>query len=228
MKAKLVVVIAIFLSIVAFLALSRRQQNAQVAREYNENRNHEYSVIDGVVVDKNDRPVSYMPVRADPKGASRGELRESATDKQGKFVITGIRYGTYLVRAGKSKEGYPWMTGTFYMNEDDGQTVVVTKEKKGYARVVLGERLGRIIGAVKDAKGKPVQIAVIKLTVAGSNPERSYQTTIEDDGSFVVPVPPEPVVLEAFADGYETFKSEGLNVSHGAVKKLRIRLRRSH
>jgi len=181
-------------------------------------------VIEGVVVDRNGRPVPHMPVRADPKGGYSGELPESATNKQGKFVITGIRYGTYLVRAGKSNEGYPWMTGTFYMNEDDGQTVVVNKEKKGFAKVVLGPRLGRIAGTVKDANGRPLSIAIIKLIIAGSNPERSYQTTIEDDGSFIIPVPPEPVNLEAFANGYEPFKSEGLNVSHDAMKKLQIRL----
>src|SRR5262249_30580525 len=116
--------------------------------------------------------------------------------------------------------------GNFHMNEDDYQEVTVSKGNKGLAKIVLGEKFGRISGVVKDDRGNPLSIATLRLTAAG-NPTRIYGTSIEGDGAFVVTVPPEPVIIEASADGYETFKSESLNVSRGAVKKLHIHLHRT-
>src|SRR5262249_10470332 len=110
-------------------------------------------------------------------------------------------------------------------NEDDFQAVTVSKGNKGFVKIALGEKFGRISGKVKDDSGKPLAIAALTLTAAG--PHRMYGTNVEDNASFVVTVPPEPVSLEVSAEGYETVKIENINVSRGAVKKLQIRLRRT-
>lgn len=230
MKSRWIIFTAIFLlSTTGFLALSSKQETPQAPIRSERSRDQvEYGVIEGVVVDKNNRPMLRMKVGVEPKNPSSREFRERLTDRQGKFVINGVRVGTtYLVHAGKDEEGYPWMMGSFHMNEDDVQEVTISKGTKGFVKIVLGEKFGVISGTVKDVAGKPLSVATLRLTVVG-NPSRFFGTSIEDDASFAVTVPPEPVVLEASAEGYETFRSESLNVGRGAVKKLRIRLRRSH
>ncbi len=229
MKAKWIIFTAVFLlSITAFLALSGKHDNPHASKRVNRSRNQvEYGVIEGIVVDKNDRPMPRMKVGAEPKDVPSREFRECLTDRQGKFVLTRIRIGTtYMVHAGKEEEGYPWLMGNFHMNEDEFQAVTVSKGNKGFVKIVLGEKFGRISGTVKDDSGKPLSIATLRLTATG-NPPRIYGTSIEGDASFVVTVPPEPVILEASAEGYATFKIENINVSRGAVKKLQIRLHRT-
>lgn len=229
MKPRWIIFTAVFLlSTTGFLALSRKQEPTQAPKRGDRGRNQiEYGVIEGIVVDKNNRPMPRMKVGAEPKNPSSREFRERLTDRQGKFVINGVRIGTvYLIHAGKDEEGYPWTMGTFHMNEDDAQEVTISTGTKAFVKIVLGEKFGVISGTVKDVEGKPLSIATLRLTVVG-NPSRFFGTSIEGDASFAVTVPSEPVVLEASAEGYETFRSESLNVGRGAVKKLQIHLRRS-
>jgi hypothetical protein len=230
MKTKWVIITAIFLlSTTGFFILPRSQKNLPETNLDDERKNRaEFSEIEGIVIDKNNRPMARMKVSVEPKYSPSREFREAITDRQGKFVITGVRIGTtYLVHAGKDEEGYPCMLGTFHMNENNVQEVTLSKGIKGFVKIALGEKLGVVSGTVKDVAGKPLSIATLRLTVVG-NPSRFFGTSIEDDASFAVTVPSEPVVLEVSAKGYETFRSENLKVSSGVVKRLQIRLRHSH
>lgn len=228
MKARLIIVITVLLSVPIILITARGYYGTWEERHcpgcQKPDQKQEYGVIEGVVVDKNNQPMPYMLVRAERKSGHIGELPEATTDKKGKFIIHGIPIGTHNVYAGKDAEGYPKMLGSFWLNEEQVQTVVVDKGSISVVKIVLGERLGRIIGVIRDVNGRKLKARpTVRLTVA-IDPKRWYQKLAEEDGSFLAVVPSDSLMLEASAEGYVTFRINKLTVGPSSIKKLRIHL----
>lgn len=176
-------------------------------------------MLEGVVVDADDRPVAGATVLAYPpspagilgEGVSRiaaaaGDAREATSRHDGRFAIAGLR---------------------------SGDTVDVTARKPGYVaatlpqlelpqrdplRVVL-ENGSRVTGRVANEEGEGVAGAVVSIRPSDSAlpPGLSGQTvTTGASGSFTLgELPPGKFALSASARGYVAAESRVIDIRKG-------------
>ncbi|MEP7274531.1 MAG: hypothetical protein ABI882_23775, partial [Acidobacteriota bacterium] len=90
-----------------------------------------------------------------------------------------------------------------------------------------------LVGTLRnDENGKPVNVARVKLFVT-HDPKRPYSIIAQEDGSFMVVVPNEPISIQVNAPGYEVVANanlvsrlEGIIVRSGQLRRITINLRR--
>ena len=176
-------------------------------------------VLEGVIMDGDDRPVAgatvlaYPPSPAGIRGeavsrlaAAAGEAREATTRDDGRFAITGLR---------------------------SGDTVDVTARKSGYVAstlpqielpqrdplVVILEHGSRVTGRVSNEQGEAVVGAVVSVRPSDSAlpPTLSGQTATSDAaGSFTLgELPPGKFALTASARGYVAAEARVIDVRKG-------------
>ncbi|MCW5971028.1 MAG: hypothetical protein KIT57_21195 [Blastocatellales bacterium] len=73
--------------------------------------------------------------------------------------------------------------------------------------------------------------AYVKISIA-SNPKRFLQTSVDDNGAFALPVPPETINIEVGAKGYKLYKVDGqyrfpekVKVKVGDTRRVKMYLR---
>lgn len=184
--------------------------------------------IEGRVLDKWRRPLGKILVRAEAEGHTRGRLAETRTNKEGRFAFYDLPIGKYIIYGGNEAEGYPESPTSFYQNERNVQNMEVLKDKSVSLTIVLGKKMGRIAGIVKDAvTRKPVKEAIIRLEVLKDR-RRYLQTSLDDGATFKIAVPPDPVLFKVFAAGYQPYdqtgNSAGLRVVPGRVRSFSVYL----
>ena len=170
------------------------------------------AVITGVVVNAQREPVADATVQAFPAPASPARSREpfttsaigqASTDSQGRFRITGLPSGEYLVGArarpsppfDPSKQS-PMYAPTFYPSVIDHQaaaSVSAAAEAIVPIQIALVQVKGaHISGTAVSASGQPAAGMPIRLFHRfGGEGSESPVGAVRDDGTFVTPpLPP--------------------------------------
>lgn len=190
--------------------------------------------IEGIVLNKDGAPVTNAVARAERDGID-GRIHTTKTDKHGKFALLGLPLGSYKVYAGNDADGYPELLTSFYLDYRQPATINVNKGIISSVTIIFGDKLGIISGKIVNAKtNKGVPGAILRINVV-NDLNRFYQTSIDEDGTFKIAVPPEPVTLKVIAEGYQIWELssssekdglEGITVLAGNVRNLKIPLKK--
>jgi hypothetical protein len=159
--------------------------------------------ITGRVVDETGKPLAGAKVHVAEKKPLYGSrvLQFHETDTDGKFVISHVAWGTYVVMAGKENAGYADTTGAFYSNLDVPTVDVYPLSPTANVTVRLGPKAGVLHVAVTDAlTGKVVRNADITLRRA-DNP-RFFIKESADLKDILIPSIT-AVTIRIEAQGYE-------------------------
>jgi hypothetical protein len=108
--------------------------------------------ISGIVLYENGNPVSDATVVAFP--TDRGlaaRLPSATTDVSGRFVVSQLWLGTFVVGAKKESEGYADQTQGFYNEKRIAPTVLTFSHPLATITVILGPKAGILVGTIADA-----------------------------------------------------------------------------
>ncbi len=158
--------------------------------------------VAGRVVDSAGVPIAGATVRA---GA-----RETTTDQDGRFELTGVPVGTVELEI--IADGHRTVTTTAEVGPDHPVAVDVRLER--------ALPPGQIRGLVRSLSGKPIARAQVTIAPLG----RTLRTG--DDGSFRVNVAPGNYTVVVRARGYARQKRE-LKVDQNGVTVINLELRRN-
>jgi hypothetical protein len=160
--------------------------------------------ITGLVLGQDGKPLAKAKVHiADTKplyGSRVVEFHE--TDAEGKFVITHVPWGAYVIMAGKEEERYPDTKFAFYSNLAAPTVDLGPLYPTATVTVHLGPKAGILhIAAIRDAvSGKAVRNAAITLRRL-DNPKFSITTSASVENVLVPSTT--AVEIEIESDGYE-------------------------
>jgi hypothetical protein len=189
--------------------------------------------VHGTVVDENGIPVVAARVSVDPlNGVPRSDLvRESETDKNGRFSIGNLELGTYGVFAMKESSGYPDNSSSFYSNNAFPTATLTAGAPMVDLILKIGPPAAVIKGLVTDGTtNKPVDAGfLLRRTTATDN-----WISLSQRAKFRVLVPTSTdVSFEVSAPGYKTYyyggasdslKRPPLRLESGQEMKLDIQL----
>jgi protocatechuate 3,4-dioxygenase beta subunit len=155
------------------------------------------AAIGGSVIDDRGEPVAFIDVRL---GRQRDGLvewvsspRPSMTDDRGRFRLSGLMPGTYVLVAEPISAGstahttdQTWYVRTFYPSQLDQSTsepivVAAGQELDGIALRLLRGRMHHIRGRVLDSRGQPAAGASGQIFT----PQVAHPLRILSDGSYV-------------------------------------------
>lgn len=166
--------------------------------------------IEGIVVDAEKVPVAgaYVSCLGMPTFRSY-ELVE--TDASGRFTLTGLAAGTYMILGGRDDRG-------------EGMTPNVKAGDRA-ARIQLGGA-GAIKGRVLEADGKPaVKFSVRPYTGDWFRYNYSRQFAFEDpEGRFVLPMAPGAYSLDVRSESGSFTTSKAVTVVKGENAETEIKL----
>jgi hypothetical protein len=166
--------------------------------------------IEGTVVDADKAPVAgaYVSCLAIPTFRSY-ELVE--TDASGRFTLTGLAAGTYMILGGRDDRG-------------EGMTPNVKAGDRA-ARIQLGGA-GAIRGRVLEADGKPAQkFSVRPYTGDWFRYNYSRQFAFADpEGRFVLPIAPGAYSLDVRSESGSFTTSKAVTVVKGENAETEIKL----
>jgi hypothetical protein len=191
--------------------------------------------IEGRVINAAGQAVGAAKVFAELDNGGLTSISTGLSDPNGDFTIKVRELGHYTVFGSKEEEGYPLTVSGFHQQVSLAQIPKLNiTEEKDITNVVLqlGEPVGRIKGAIKDA-GTGQSIKKTTMTLRRSdNPELVYRTSTGEDGTFDVVVPPVPITLEVESPGYKNWsysndgseRSQTLRLNRGETHNLQIAL----
>lgn len=191
-------------------------------------------VITGQVVDQNGSPVSCASVYAYPDQLF-GQLPSALADSSGNFSIEVENTGKYRLTATKSSEQYaPLISSLHYPSSGAMPEAVVKAEQPApFVIVRLGPRAGILTGSVVDAATQTYirRFHVRVCRVEGQ--KYCHQELFAGNlGRFQILIPATPILIEAFADGYQDWQKTDdgnqqpapLTVASGQTVELTIQL----
>jgi hypothetical protein len=191
-------------------------------------------IITGQVLDQYGSPVSYANVFAYPD-ALFGRLPAALADSNGKFSIAVENTGKFRVTAQKLAEQYAGLSSTLhYPAATSMPEVSVTGEQPApYVVLRLGPRAGTLSGSVVDSRSQaPVGRFYVRVCRADGQRYCHQEAFAGNFGLFQMLVPPVPVLVEAFADGYQDWQRlddakrqpSPLTVESGQTMQLSVQL----
>jgi len=188
--------------------------------------------IRGTVVDPAGSPVAGAEVTADPVRSVHNVVRWVTADQQGRFVIDGLQWWSYSVRAKKESEGYPDTLSDLF-NDGSAQSVTVSPATPvGTVVVRLGPRGGFITPTYSDAEtSQPVRA---DLRIWGwSDPVHDFHTTRQPKPDLLIPSG-KPIGIEFDAAGYDPWRypsgsgpGQPITLGPGERQTIKVALRRS-
>lgn len=151
------------------------------------------------------------------------------TDKEGVFLIKGLKPGPYTISAAKEKDGYAPSDSMFHsVNLTLPLPVPVTVlagQQTSDIVIHLGPKAASLVGYVLDAlTTRPIGDIQIMLRRV-DNPDYSYMTGPDLKGEYKILVPPVPITIEVSAPGYEKRHLGSLQLRPPEIKQLKISLR---
>jgi hypothetical protein len=163
--------------------------------------------IKGQVIDREGNPVSGITVYAETQKSDiiLGEVPTATTDKAGEFIFRTLNVGVYHIYAVDEARGYPPLSALIYQSGNYKLLANVQKNQETSVRVILGDKLGKLVGKVIDVEtGRPVTNAAIQISLADQY-GYSIQSAVNRKGGFRMLLPNTPCKVEIFADGYQTW-----------------------
>ena len=130
-----------------------------------------------------------------PAAASLGPSISATTDSHGRFQITGLLDGTYIIAASGPERYAPF--STYFGNTVEASKATQVTIKGGEARSDLDIQIGlntlhQVRGVLMTVDRHPVAKASVQLNFADDiNNEEVRLTTTSEDGSFVFPTVPD-------------------------------------
>lgn len=152
--------------------------------------------VEGQVVTGEGRPVAQAKVYARKIGESQQIERLTVvyTDEQGRFTLSGLLAGEYLICAFKEDDDYPDLTFSFYSVAYRAvqRPRILIQDNQVVRDVVvrLGPKAGRLLVKVLDARTKnPIKDAEVALNHKDNPMTLLKSGPTELDGSFRLLVP---------------------------------------
>jgi hypothetical protein len=191
--------------------------------------------IQGVVLDRDGKPITGATVYALPEEDMRRPVASATTDTAGKFTLNDLPAGVVYVYAYKETDGYADGFSNFFAIPND-QSLVSVKVERGHIATLTIKRTAKaayLNFKVTDEKGQRVP-ASLTLT-RYDQPEEPYGTATNLDGEKSMLVPAVPFRVTVDADGYETWHYGGANYADkgglivlkpGQTFNLAVRLRK--
>ena len=165
--------------------------------------------ISGVVVDENENPIGYAEVHIAKRNLRGGHrfLQMHATDADGRFEISNVPFGTYLVLSGKEKDGYPDTKFAFYSNLVVPTVTVSPSAPSQSVTVHLGPKAGVIeIGSIKDVSGRTIPSASITVI----REENNFFITMSTTNQRILVPSLTRIIIKLQASGYEDWYYPGV------------------
>ncbi|HEX8097343.1 MAG TPA: carboxypeptidase-like regulatory domain-containing protein [Pyrinomonadaceae bacterium] len=166
----------------------------------------QYGAMEGRVVDAEDKPVPGATVSAvalSPAGP--GAPAATHADQNGRFFITDLTPGSYMLYAAKEEEGYLSTSLSFFTADPGAVPKAAVAPQQITTDVVLhlGTKAARLVGRVTDAEtGESIERAEVTL-IRADNPNNTQLTGPNRPGGiFQLIVPALPFRLKISASGY--------------------------
>ncbi|HEY6766412.1 MAG TPA: carboxypeptidase-like regulatory domain-containing protein [Candidatus Sulfotelmatobacter sp.] len=221
-----------FLALALALLLSLSASNA--APQSEERISPGFGAVAGQVVDSRTRqPVAEATVvaeRDDIEGADK--IPHATTDAEGKFFITDVIPGRYVIAASKEQDNYPDADSAAFAADLAALPKVSVREGEVTRAITVPiEKGGKLRGVVIDSQTHaPVVQSLIRLTRV-DNTKLWLRTGPDINGHFQLVVPARPFYLEVSATDYRswTFAGNGrgkepLQVEPEATRELTVLL----
>jgi len=166
--------------------------------------------ISGVVVDGDGKPIAAAQVHIAETKPFYGHriLQFYETDKDGKFLIDHVPWGTYAVMGGKEEAGYPDTKGAFYSNLAVPIVILAPAFPSAEVIVPLGPKAGSldILSVIDAVSGKKIAGGIITLRRL-DNPTFLIKTSTTMLHPILIPALVD-VAVEISAPGYKTWPSQ--------------------
>jgi hypothetical protein len=189
-------------------------------------------VIQGTVVDSLGSPVAGAEVTADPVRSVHNVVRWVTADQEGRFVIDGLQWWSYSVRAKKEAEGYPDTMSDLF-NDGSAQPVTLSPGAPVGAVVVkLGPKAGFITPAYTDAETGQAVRADLRIW-GWDDPVHYFHTARQPHPDLLIPSG-KPIGIEFDAAGYDPWRypsgsgtGQPITLGPGERQTIKVALRRS-
>jgi hypothetical protein len=187
--------------------------------------------IRGTVVDSAGSPVAGAEVTADPVGSGHHLVRWVTADQEGRFVIDGLQWWSYQVRAKKVADGYPDpLSGIF--DQSSMQSVGLSPgAPSGSVVIKLGPKAVFITPSYTDAETGQAVRGEARIWV-WNNPEEYLHTTRQPKPDLLIPSD-KPIGIEFTAAGYEPWRypsgsgpGQPITLGPGERQTIKVALRR--
>jgi hypothetical protein len=188
------------------------------------------AVIRGIVTTSGGEPVSKAMVYTSRLSNSERLTRRNSvtTDERGRFSLSNLPDGEYIIRAFKDEDGYPDLTFSFYSAAYDSVnwpriTIVNGTTVEDVIVHLASPKCGRLLITVIDAEtNKTIREAEVSLNHEGNPKTLLISGANKPDGSFNLLVPPSvPVDLKVSAIGYRDWHYK-TDSSKAEPKPLRL------
>lgn len=147
------------------------------------------------------------------------------TGDDGRFLFDEVRAGTYLICASKVAEGYPESCSPLYSATPQLRITLTAAAPSADVSIQLGPKAGAATGYVADASNGLVMSSTYSLGLVSDPNQMVGARRSGADGKFHLLVPVyRAVTLEVYAEGYERFRSEPIQLGSGVEMPFNIRL----
>jgi hypothetical protein len=186
--------------------------------------------ISGSVVDITGNPVIEAKVYTEPlSGILQGLVKETLSDKMGRFFLANIDPGDYFILASRKEDGYPHIDFAFYATDLTAfpKITVIKGQVTSNVVVRLGKRGAMIKGRIVDSfSSLPVVNSIITLTREDRRDPPAYISFGPDEnGNFTSAVPAMPFRIEVSAPGFQRWDGGILALSSNATKVIDVLLK---
>ncbi|HZS26727.1 MAG TPA: carboxypeptidase-like regulatory domain-containing protein [Candidatus Angelobacter sp.] len=192
----------------------------------------EAGTISGIVEDETGKPVPNAKVHIAEKaaGSAHRAIQMHEADSNGKFTISHVPWGTYVVMAGKESDGYPDTLTAFYSNLKIPTVTLGPLFPTASVIVHIGPRAGLLdIASVVDAiTGKSLLLSS-SVTLRHADNPNFFISTSTSAKDIMVPSQT-AVTIEIDARGYRPWPEDKgrysyqINLQPKEVFTLRVRL----
>jgi hypothetical protein len=163
-------------------------------------------LIQGTVRDENGKPLAgaNVHIQSTHRHFGRTVLEFHTTDRDGKFTIESVPWGTYSVLAGKEESGYPDTKLIIYATRGIPKVTVSPSSPIGTVVVLLGPKAALLrINSVRDRNtGAAIRAPAITVRLAAK--PTVFLTASTTLGRIFVPANTD-VVVDISASGYATW-----------------------
>ena len=189
----------------------------------------ESGTIQGVVIDADGKPLAGANVFPLLKGevfVGHRISRSEQTASDGRFLITHLSWGTYLLVAEKQGSGYPDTRLAFYSNLQGASATISADHPRADVTINLGPQAGWLNLSVVDAtSGNKVTSATVTLRRV-TNPKLWVTTAATPNRVAVPPDTEVQVVVDAY--GYVTWPTDNsqfvINLRSNEERQLKVQL----
>jgi hypothetical protein len=161
----------------------------------------------GVVIDKENQPISHANVCAWGTGPINGRLPCGQSGPDGHFAVNVYRPDTYTISAEQLEQGYPEAIWGFYGKLFNNYPSVIVGDTSAVPLVTvqLGPKAGRMIFTILDADtGKPIDKGSIKVCRVGEPLSCWSKSTAFPRGKYELLTPEVPFTVK-----FETWEIAG-------------------